>query len=286
MAQESDLSPVFDLIPAEMRNEAKKAYLNVIGTKWKESQVVFETPDRYYKLYEDGMVDGFFLSQIRECIASVYQMLGVDWKLYTALDPDRGTFCQIESRARLRTVKDSELPYKELMLNWKRTLELVEDKLSLPRLARQMKAYYPEITAIKLMRECTNKYADYAWHGDRIILLDDADFFLAMVGKKYNWLERPAHVYDLLHTSGNVYFAPKNFFNNVSIQKRIDSVEDNFNRWFIYHPDMCGRPEEEIRQLRSERESMFLNNVRLLAGEDPDKVTITYTDGSLMIKKE
>lgn len=149
------------------------------GVKWKHSananQIVFKTDDYYYKAYAFDEVDKFN-SLIRRAFAEVYQSYGIDWEIVT-LQTDKG-FLDVERRQPLEVCTEW---YDDILLNYSNTLRLVEEKLCFSEILKQIQEHYKYVCKIKLIRHCANKSVDYALYKDKVILLDDADWFLCML---------------------------------------------------------------------------------------------------------
>lgn len=291
MDENGKMMSLIDSIPERSREDARNAFLEVLRgsrSKWKDScnQVLFESPGKFYKMYEDRLSDGWFLAQIRERLAEAYRDLGADWEVYTVVDWEKKLVYQLEARGKLREVQEGEIPFRSLLGNWSRTLESLEDRLGIGRLCRQMRRHFPNLEKIKLVRECTNKYADYAWIGDRIVLLDDTDFFLAMVSREGDWMSVSANAYDVATPAGFAYFAPRSFFSDRSVQEKLDSVDNVYNRWFLFDPSTCKVQMKDLKELRSLREEMFLSNIRILSGFGDDVKRVMYTDSGHGIREE
>ena len=232
-----------------------------LWTKWKNytNQVVIGTPNYYFKFYEDDYTSGTFFAEIRLKLAEIYrEKFGIVWDVFKV--EENGLVYTLERRQKLTVCEPSDISYADLLLNWSYTLQELEKRLLLPELCQQIQPYIPELAEVKLIRDCINKYKDYAITEDKnIVLLDDADWFLALVDKNGKWLRSKHRGYNVYTILGDTIFAPSKYFERVSVC-RADETE---NKWLIF---MENENMEKIeRTLFDWREQMLLNNIQLIS---------------------
>ena len=232
-----------------------------LWTKWKNytNQVVIGTPNYYFKFYEDDYTSGTFFAEIRLKLAEIYrEKFGIAWDVFKV--EENGLVYTLERRQKLTVCEPFDISYADLLLNWSYTLQELEKRLLLPELCQQLQPYIPELAEVKLIRDCINKYKDYAITEDKnIVLLDDADWFLALVDKNGKWLRSKHRGYNVYTILGDTIFAPSKYFERVSVC-RADETE---NKWLIF---MENENMEKIeRTLFDWREQMLLNNIQLIS---------------------
>lgn len=179
--------------------------------KWKNfaHQVVIQTPKYFYKLYEEYTYEGFLNCKIREILADIYKEYGVFWNITTINKGDK--IYQIEQREKLELCSEDIISFEDLLLNWNQTLLKIEEKLKLNKVVLQLPQELQYLN-LKLVRDCVNKYEDYAIKGDKVILLDDADWFLALVTKEGSWVPSEWKPHDVATIFGpNFTFAPLDY---------------------------------------------------------------------------
>ena len=153
--------------------------------KWKDrsNQVVVESDDYFYKVYQDKNYElGPFMTFVRNALAKEYQRLGIHWDQIT-FERDCSIF-NFQQRQKLTVATESDGPFGELLLSFSYILDRVEQTLEFNSILSQLKQYshFKNVQCLKLARECVNKYDDYAVFKDQTILLDDAEFYIALVG--------------------------------------------------------------------------------------------------------
>lgn len=232
--------------------------------KWKspQGQVVIQTPQYYYKLYEKQHQADPFYFFIRKQLAQIYTEMGIHWEIQTITGED-GSEVQIEQREKLEVITEaSNIPFSQILLQWQITLNKLEDKCGLKQLTKQLKLQIPQLHKIKLIRDCINKYEDYAIKDDQIYLLDDADWFLAMIDEEGNWIELPYNIYtDLITVVGNAALYPLNA-SHANHNKQITHLDESIKKWCLIPTDntpICTR-----KALQDARSTMIEQNIKLL----------------------
>ncbi len=239
-------------------------WLETLGgenVKWKHAanmnQLILKTDNYYYKIYAFNEVDKFN-SIIRHAFAEVYQSYGIKWDIIT-VQTENG-FLDIERRECLELCNEWS---DELFLNYADTLKLVEEKLNLEHLKNQVKEKYKLVHKIKLLRQCANKPIDYAVYKNKIILLDDADWFLAMIdinGKQITmhnlFVKVSLNDEDFIFTRSMV---------NPQRTVTIEKINEASNRFFLFK---CLDLITRDTVLRQDFNTMISNNIDLLMSKD------------------
>lgn len=249
--------------------------------RWKnhDHQVVIKTDDCYYKIYQqpdDGAPT--FNSKIREAFAAVYtQQLGIKWNIKT-VQTSTGTY-QVEQRQPLNVCPESH-NFTTVFADYTNILKSVESILCLDQLTEQLKKHIPSLSSIRLVRSAYNKHDDYAYTDDnRVVLLDDSDFFLAMIDQDGQWMERKAEFYSVELFGTNCTFCPLKW------EKILETYKDNpyivderFNRWTVVFGeiDQANTFNTIQHKLMSFKEAMLDQNIRFLNGKT-DMVSLYNT---------
>ena len=238
--------------------------LNGRGVKWKYSananQIVFKTDDYYYKAYAFDEVDKFN-SLIRHAFAEVYRSYGIDWEI-TTIKTDNG-FLDIERREILKVCEDW---YDDILINYSNTLKLVEEKLCFNDIVKQIQEQYKFVFNLKLVRNCTNKQSDYAIYKDKVILLDDADFFIYMLNERNKPIPTQNMFIKINLFDENYTFTHQII--NPQLNMSLGSVYDRNDKFFLYRQlDIITRASS----IKNEFQKMLLNNIELLTTNDDNK---------------
>lgn len=144
-------------------------------------QIIVKSKNFYYKFYFYPKIFKFN-SIVRKAIADVYTSYGIHWELET-LDLDNGNCLDIEEREILTSLTGSDdwLLNEQQLRSYSKTLLDIELKLGLPDLAKQLSKIDESVSKLKLLRNDPMKASDFAIYNDKLILLDDDDFFICMV---------------------------------------------------------------------------------------------------------
>lgn len=242
--------------------------------KWKDDshQLVVGTKDYYYKLYQTDIQSGSFFVKIREELANIYQDLyNIHWVVKTVYQQNQ--IFQIEQREKLK-VCDKNIPFEKILLGWNKTLELLEERLLLDKILKQLPLNIQQkVSKIKLIRDCMNKYDDYAiTNNNEIILLDDADWFLAFVDKNGNWISSKSNIFSVISSIGETFLAPFDLYE----RNLLNLANEEVNRWNIFISDI--NLEKTQKQLISMREEFISNNIKILT-------TNKYANEILLLEK-
>lgn len=231
--------------------------------RWKnyDHQVVIKTKDYYYKVYTIDQKGDKFFEKIREKLAEIYRDLyGIHWLVKTI--ESNGVYYQVEQREVLEVCTPSMISFEELLLKWSKTLEILEEKLRLDLTVKDIQEFYPDVHKLKIVRDCVNKFPDYAMTQEgEIILLDDSDWFIAMVDKEGNWLSKKPLSVDVMSIIGDSFFAPIHMFDNQSPLEA--STNERISQWNIFSKRTICKPNMDL--LKSNRDIMLEENIKLLS---------------------
>ncbi len=153
--------------------------------KWQSyaNQVVIESDDYFYKFYENQNDSNFpFFSEIRKNLALVYNELGIYWKVISF--EKNGKIYDLEQRQKLKVVTENSWKFEDLLVSNGELLDKVEQMLGFEDILAQLKeanSMFANVSKLKLTRICLNNYYDYAIYNGKAILLDDADWSIALV---------------------------------------------------------------------------------------------------------
>ena len=235
-------------------------------SKWKSDadnhQIVIRTPQYYYKVYETDYQSGMFTCEVREKLAQIYRSWGIHWEVKTIRNGN--ALYQVEQRQALPVASSNKILYKDLLIDWSKTLVELEQLLDLPKVKAQLKPKIKELAQIKLVRDCVNKYEDYAIAPNgRVALLDDADWFLALVDKDNNWLSVPWTFMQVFRNTSEQLFAPIDFFDCDLLANSGKLV----NQWLIFNSAINKDHTQFVAQLRSIHDKMLEDNIKCLTGD-------------------
>lgn len=236
--------------------------------KWKDysHQVVIRGNNFYFKIYQQDLSNDFY-PRIREAIAKVYRRdFGLDWDILTI--KTQSSIFQIQKREPLRVMELGQMPFQDLLIRWGQALKLVQEELGLGLIAKQLKLIdgYQDVQSIKLVRDCMNKFQDYALTKDgSVILLDDADWFLAMVDDKQRWLQKRYNLVQLQTVLGPRLMVPYSFHNPAFHNPAFAPVlaREMVNKWNFINQDYLSDPVP--LDFVSMRQSQLAGNIQVLA---------------------
>ena len=225
--------------------------------KWKayQHQIVVQTNDYYYKVYNEDIKHGSFNLVIRQALADLYNSWGIVWDLHTEITDQILT---IERRQKL------ELPtydFEQTFNLWRSELSIIEKALKFDNIGLQLSEQLGQRIKLKLVRDCINKNEDYAIYNNHCVLLDDADFFIALVDINNNWLNLPFNIYQIFIDSQEYILAPHNLF-NVDV---MTNVTEMVNKWWIFDSVKCSGSIKLM--LNAMREHSIEDNIKYLCGE-------------------
>ena len=225
--------------------------------KWKsyQHQIVVQTDEYYYKVYNEDIKHGSFNLAIRRALAELYNSWGIAWNLHTEITDQILT---IERRQKL------ELPtcdFEQTFNLWRSELLIVEKSLKFDNIGLQLSEQLGQRVRLKLVRDCINKNADYAIYNGHCVLLDDADFFIAIVDADNNWLNLPFNIYQIFIDSQEYILAPHNLFNIDALA----NVGELVNKYWIFDSAVSSG---DIRlMLNAMRDHSISDNIKYLCGE-------------------
>ena len=246
--------------------------------RWKnhENQVVLKTADCYYKIYQlpdDGAPT--FLSTVRDVFGKVYrEHLGLHWTVDKVVT-SRGVY-QVEQRESLHVCESSE-EFSRIFRSYASILTLVEKELQLDQLTMQLKKHIPRLHSIRLIRSAYNKHDDYAYdQNGQVVLLDDSDFFLAMLDVEGNWISEKIGFYEVDVLGQKCTFCPHNWDRIIKDHNNMTTLIEHYNRWTLVYGtiDQANVFNTIKNKLMSFKESMLQQNLLFLSGESD--VVIDY----------
>lgn len=228
--------------------------------KWKNyaNQVVVQSPNYFYKMYQTDIQNGEFICDIRNALAEIYREdFGIVWDIITIKDKD--CYYQIEQREKLPLCTPELIPFEDLLIDWSYTLQKLEKKLDLPKVSLQLREQCENVKQVKLIRDCVNKYIDYGYKNGHVILLDDADWFLAPIDNDNNWISLNFNVYPVFHNCKDRIFAPIDFYDRDPVAVTAEPL----NKWSIFN-NTIGDTTKFIPNLLSIREQMLKDNIHII----------------------
>ena len=211
--------------------------------KWKNyaHQVVIETGEYFYKIYEAGETgNSTFTQLVRTKLAEVYESLGIHWKVVTFEKHNK--IYSFQQRQKLKVASKQDTEFTDIFLSFSRLLDKVEEMLEFEEILRQIKTNeaFSEVAKLKLLRTTVNKYNDYAIYNGQAILLDDAEFFIALVNKQGQQLKvDPRNEVEIAMPYGNFLFCntaatrienAKTLKHSLKIDKESNEI---LNGWFL-----------------------------------------------------
>lgn len=155
-----------------------------------KTQAVIETETYFYKIYEaKTTAEGPFYSWVRNCLADAYQALGIDWNIVT-IERD-GSLFDFEQRQKLRVATEDDGSFAEILLSFSHVYDKVEEMMNFHEILRQLRVQpeFRNVQQLKLSRACVNAFEDYAVFEGQSILLDDAEFYIALVDEEGELIE-------------------------------------------------------------------------------------------------
>ena len=256
--------------------------------KWKNScnsQVVIQSPNYFYKIYEEDCYDGKYVCEIREALGQIYrEEYGLFWEVKTFIEDDK--IFQIEKRQKIPLCTPELISYSDLLINWSNTLDKLERKLQLNKITFQLIDHIPNLARVKIIRDCVNKYIDYGFYNGNVILLDDADWFLALIDNNDNWISHECNFYPVELNQSKMIFVPK----DINDKDLISSTGERFDQWMLYgfpirmNKDDIGNFKSMLLSLRKK---MLIDNIKIISSKNDNCLndhqlfvsTLTNKDG-------
>lgn len=249
-------------------------------TKWKtyDSQVVIRSPNYYYKIYQANLTSNSLFIKVREKLAEIYrENYGVYWEIKTFEDKETHTYFQIEQREPLEVCTPDKISFEELFVNWSETLEKLEEKLHLKELTYQLQEEIEELKEVKLVRDCVNKFQDYAFKNGHVILLDDADWFIALIDENNQWMRNITfRAIPITWESQDYLFAPFEFFKNRDLTTEIEKNAEKWNLFFLRKTQIDTIVKDYIPQIKSQHTKMLEDNIQVLSEKSIENVKKLY----------
>lgn len=269
-----------------------------------DNQTVIKTNNYVYKIYCcHKNSNKVFDCIIRDTLSKIYNEYGIFWNIKTF---DVGiNLYQIEQREIITECTPDLISFEDLLLNWKITLDELENRLNFGNLSYQLRDYiidnnkikvfkrnfigtteYVEDTVfkIKLTRDCINKYNDYGIKNGKVILFDDADWIVCLINKfgdvlnlRYeNLLKIP-----LKFNNNTIYLQPINVIDTIqSYMLFNDTFHNKFNLLYLQE---CNQSLENIN-IRQLKDDMIINNIKLLTTGVKSNNEMSLLDDSNIMK--
>lgn len=248
--------------------------------KWKtyDNQVVVRSPNYYYKIYQNDRTAGTFFAKVREKLAEIYREdYGIYWEIRTFEDKETPTYFQIEQREPLEVCTPDKITYEDLFVDWAKTLGKLEKKLHFKELTYQLQEEIEGLKEVKLVRDCVNKFEDYAFKNGHVILLDDSDWFLALIDKNNQWMRNIN--FSTIHVmldSQDYMFAPFDFFKYKDLTPKLKDTTEKWNLFFLRHSEINKITKEFIPQIKSQHTKMLEDNIQVLSEKSIENVKKLY----------
>ena len=240
--------------------------------KWKTnycdyaSQVVIQTNNFYYKIYESTLCNSTF-HQIRQELCKIYrEEYGLIWDYFIYKNEITGNVIQIQRRQKLRIPTKQDMSFDELLINFSKILNKVEKSLNLNFYFKQLKMYdeFSDVEKIKLIRQCGNKFQDYGiTNKGQIILLDDADWILILLDKNNKILNKSQMVLSIVDINNqDTFFISDTTVKALTKQQPIRFYNHSCYAFsLIYTKYTNGK---SIQILNKEADQQLQNNINLL----------------------
>lgn len=263
-----------------------------LWTKWKNSanQIVIETPNYFFKLYNGSGLDAEYLCHVREKLGEIYRTeYNLNWDVKTIYKDNK--LYQIERREKLQVCNPSIISMDDLYIKYGELLNKLEQKLLFPKITKQIypkvKEFGKELYQIKLIRDCMPAYEDYAITNDgNIILLDDSDWFIYLVDKNGNILYIPNTYFEVVSSFDyNSILCPCNLDKMIKEGEDIGNAVVEISKWTIT------KHKSEMLDLQSDLinkyEETICDTVKILTtGKKLENKALSYDvyDKNLLLK--
>lgn len=215
--------------------------------KWKSyiHQVVVESGQHFYKIYEVTKNTPMMFDHIvRVAVAQVMQEIGVDWKLVT-FDRGRDVF-DFEQREKLRVATPEDGEFEEILVSMASVYSRVHEILEFGSILKQLqsKPEFKPVNELQLTRSSVNKFDDYAFFDDQVVLLDDADFYITLLDASGQVLDVPCFEDIPVKTSSGDFNFKKYRAHSTKMRKgeEKDDLEGVFHGWILLpqsHDAVC-----------------------------------------------
>ncbi len=234
--------------------------------KWKDysNQVILRDSQFYYKIYEDDICHGTFMNLIREELGRIYREdYGIEWLVETR--EVSGKLLNFQKRQTIPPIP-KQMSFVDVLEDWSETLFRLERKLELHKLNFYLIEDRPYLynAKVKLIRDCINKFDDYGFYNGRVILLDDSDWFLAVVSDKDGEVYHPDIDYINVNLMGRDWlFGHEKLFND-SESSTYKNNNTSYCKFSLFVPNKQNL--EYLSLLRSRRDVMIEDNIKILMG--------------------
>ncbi len=252
---------------AELEDNSGLSKGMLVKRKDYNNQVLFESENYFYKIYESPIEGaGSFVTEIRKAIAFEYEKLGINWELFTFVRGNQRY--DFERREKLRVANEDDGQFGELFLSFSNILDKVECSLEFPHILSQLheNELFRDVADLKLLRCCVNKFDDYAYFNNQVVLLDDADFYIALVDLEGSpvRITNPRASLKIDLSYGNFVFRKLavHYLNDGSNKLYDRQFDEVVNGWFLFQGEEEGtsppRERNFSRNLKSDGNDMLL----------------------------
>ena len=231
--------------------------------KWKNNnnQIVVGGKNHFYKIYEESKNSvGPFNSFIRNCLAKIYQNLGIDWKIVT-FERD-GHIFDFEQRQPLDVLTPEDMSFTDVLLSFSKILDELEDLLEFDVILSQLKEneVFSNVENLKLVRFCINKQMDYATFEGQVVILDDADWMISLLDKHGDVVVVDPDVSVPVKTSYGEFLFTSALFSRVAdgeIQLVVPKFNESTHGWYLQINPYSQTAESELALTKRNEKSFF-----------------------------
>ena len=237
------------------------------------NQVVIASNSFVYKIYETANNQITFDHVVREALSQVYNELGLHWD-FVSFERDESVF-DFEQRQTLRVCNpEDDGPFENIILSISDVYAKVEKLLHFDEILLSLKkrTEFAQVEKLCLTRAIVNKYNDYAMFGNQAILLDDAEFCIALLDGEKRILDIPdKEVVDLSTSLGDFQFK-KYRGRGCQKQDKIDFITPS-KFYSVYHAWTLMFPEKETADIVK---ANVATKSHLLTKEDDERSMYVY----------
>ena len=207
--------------------------------KWKSyrHQVVVEGENHFYKVYEVEKGNTLMFDHyVRVALAQVMQEMGINWSLISF---ERGmSIFDFEQKPKLTVAAPEKISFADILVSISDVYSRVQEILEFDSIQKQLKTFenFKSVKKLQLTRSCVNKHDDYAFIGDQAVLLDDADFYIALVDGDGDVLDvQDQDEIRIETTYGRFRFLKlkRNFNETRENSASPDELERNYHGWVL-----------------------------------------------------
>ena len=255
--------------------------------KWKDyfNQVVVEAKEHFYKIYEEDLTGhGVFDSSVRQCLAKVYAEMGIEWNIASFVRD--GKIFDFEQREKLRVASEGDGPFEKILLSFSYVLDKVESMLEFESICGQLQVdpAFADVANLKLTRYCFNKYADFAIVNGHAVILDDADWHIALADAK----GEPIIVAPGPEVPVSTSYGEFVFTSRMSWEADVPQHNSVSHAWYLipkidesnlYHCDDVAIQKSSEVHIRQNKVSKQVHKMSLLSGvsqDEKEQFTISF----------